>query len=57
MTGQCARLRAETIASEQARSIHTIRDQRKSVMGKLGVSRQVDLVLLLNRLRGRGATS
>lgn len=40
----------EEVASEEGKSIATVRNQMKSVLAKSGCARQVDLVRLLNRL-------
>lgn len=46
----CAGNSVEKIAAADAKSVHTVRNQLKSVLHKTGCHRQVDLVRLLSRL-------
>ena len=40
------------LAEQNDVSLHTVRNQLKSVFAKTGVSRQLDLALLVHKLRG-----
>lgn len=41
------------IARQSGRSVHTIRNQLSAVLSKTGVSRQAEIVVLMNQLAGR----
>lgn len=41
----------QVIAGRHGVSLHTVRNQLKSVFSKTGVTRQVELVLLINKIR------
>jgi DNA-binding CsgD family transcriptional regulator len=45
---------SRAIADARASSIHTVRNQLKTAMTKLGVRRQVDVVRLVEGLRHKG---
>ena len=42
----------DSIAIELEKSIHTVRNQLKRAMSKLGISRQAELAVYMDRLKG-----